>query len=86
MVTVIIEKEAAVITVTVFDAAGKKYNLTAQFRQITGTTTPSAFENQLQLQDDGAFFNFVFTAIAKRLVYTLEPSVIKQLVAMAKGG
>ncbi len=80
----VVTKEPGVFEVKVFDAAGVPHDLTPHFQNLAGTTSPSAFSNEVKLKTDSTEFVIRFTAIGKRLVYTLDPSVIKQLVTMTE--
>ncbi len=80
----IITKDPGAFEVKVFDAAGVAHDLTSHFQHIAGTTSPSAFSNEMKLKSDGTEFVVRFSAIGKRLIYTLDPNVIKQLVLMTE--
>lgn len=68
--------------VLVSDAQGRVHNITEKFREITGTTTPSGFQNIVKAQDNGTSIAIEFTAIDKELNYTLPDTAIQQLVAL----
>lgn len=69
--------------VLVTDAEGQVHDISAKFREITGTTTPGGFQNNFKAQNDGTVVEVEFTAVSKELNYTLEASTAKQLCALA---
>ncbi len=78
-----IEKNES-LEVKVYDGDGVEHDITAAFRTISGTTSPSAVENTISLQDGNTNICVDFTANSKELKFGLDESVVKQLVALAK--
>jgi hypothetical protein len=70
--------------VKVSGANGNKKDISSHFRKIAGTTTPGGFTNEAEFgTDTTATVVVTFSAIDKHLIYTLNPMVAKQLVALA---
>jgi len=80
--TLKIEK-AEELEVKVFDAQGVEHDITDAFRSITGSTTPAAFTNEIELQAANTQIKIGFLATSKNMVFGLDPSVVNQLVALA---
>ena len=83
--TLWIEKEGTgPAVVKVSGANGVKKDISACFRSIQGTTTPGGFTNTAEFGvDTSANLVVTFSAINKKLVYTLDPLVARQLAALA---
>ena len=72
------------LEVKVHDGDGVEHDITAAFRSITGSTSPSAVENTVILQAADTNIEIGFTATDKDMMFGLDPSVVKQLVALAE--
>ncbi len=70
------------LEVTVIDGDGVSHDITAQFRSISGATTPAGFTNAFRGQDDGTVIDITFTALGKDLVFDLSEPTVKQLLAL----
>lgn len=71
------------LEVKVFDGDGVEHDITAAFRSITGSTSPGAVSNTVELQAANTNIAIAFIATDKDMVFGLDPSVVKQLVALA---
>ena len=80
------KREGEELEVKVIDGEGDEHDITAAFRSITGSTSPSAVSNTISLQDANTNVEISFKATDKELVFGLDPSVVKQLVALAEEG
>ena len=72
------------LEVKVHDAEGVEHDITTAFRSIMGSTSPAAVTNKLTLQAADTNIEIVFTATDKDMTFGLDPSVVKQLVALAE--
>ena len=79
-----IEKKEEGLEVKVHDGDGVEHDITAAFRSITGSTSPAAVSNTVILQSADTNIEIGFTATDKDMVFGLDPSVVKQLVALAE--
>lgn len=79
----LIEKDAE-LEVKVFDGEGVEHDITAAFRSIAGTTSPSAVSNTVTMQDGSTSIEIGFTATDKEMIFGLDPAVVRQLVALAE--
>ena len=79
-----IEKTEEGLEVKVHDGEGVEHDIIAAFRSIAGSTSPGAVSNTITLQDADTTIEINFQATAKDLVFDLDPSVVKQLVALAQ--
>ncbi len=79
-----IEKHEEELEVKVHGGDGVEHDITAAFRSITGSTSPSAFANTITLQAADTNISIDFTATDKEMIFGLDPSVVKQLVALAE--
>lgn len=79
----VIEKNKE-LEVKVYDGEGVAHDITAAFRSIAGSTTPAAVTNTITLQDANTNTIIDFTATDKDMTFGLDPSVVKQLVALAE--
>ncbi len=70
------------LEVTIFDADGVAHDITAMFRSITGSTTPSAFANRFTGQRDGTSIDITFTARGKEMAFDVNEATVKQLCAL----
>lgn len=80
-----IERNEA-LEVKVYDGEGVEHDIIAAFRSITGSTSLAAVSNTIILQDATTNIEISFEATAEDLedlVFGLDPSVVKQLVALA---
>ena len=80
--TLVIEKGEE-LEVKVIDGDGVEHDITAAFRSIAGSTTPAAVTNSITLQDADTNIAIDFQATSKSMEFGLDPSVVKQLVALA---
>lgn len=79
----VIEKDET-LEVKVYDGDGEVHDITAAFRSIAGTTSPVGFTNTIILQAANTNIEIGFTATDKEMIFGLDPSVVKQLVALAE--
>ena len=70
------------LEVKVFDGEGVEHDITAAFRSITGSTTPAAVTNTVNAQDGNTGVAIDFQATSKNMEFGLDPSVVKQLIAL----
>ena len=70
------------LEVKVYDGDGVAHDITAAFRSIAGTTSPSAVTNTVSAQDGNTNIEVGFTATSKEMEFGIDPSVVKQLVAL----
>ncbi len=70
------------LEVKVIDGDGVAHDITAAFRSITGSTTPAAVANTIKAQDGNTDVAIDFTATSKNMEFGLDPTVVKQLVAL----
>ena len=77
----VIEKNEA-LEVKVYDGDGVAHDITAAFRSIAGSTTPAAVTNTIVCQAADTNISIDFTATDKDMAFGLDPSVVKQLVAL----
>ena len=78
----VIEKDTG-LEVKVYDGEGVEHDITAAFRSISGSTTPGAMTNTIKAQDGNTDVSIDFAATSKNMEFGLDPSVVKQLVALA---
>jgi len=78
----VIEKNDEGLEVKVYDGEGAAHDITAAFRSIAGSTTPAAVTNQVKAQSGNTDVAIDFTATSKNMEFGLDPSVVKQLVAL----
>ena len=79
--TLVIEKNEG-LEVKVYDGKGAAHDLTAAFRSIAGSTTPAAVTNTVKAQSGNTDVAIDFQATSKNMEFGLDPSVVKQLVAL----
>lgn len=79
--TLVIEKNVK-LEVKVIDGDGVAHDITPAFRSITGSTTPAAVTNQVKAQSGNTDVSLDFTATSKNMEFGLDPTVVKQLVAL----
>jgi len=84
--TLVIEKKESGLEVKVYDGDGVAHDITAAFRSITGSTTPAAVTNTVNAQDGNTGVAIDFQATSKNMEFGLDPSVVKQLVALESEG
>ena len=77
----VIEKNEE-LEVKVYDGEGLVYNITAAFRSIAGSTTPAAMTNTIKAQDGNTDVSIDFKATSKNMEFGIDPTVVKQLVAL----
>jgi len=77
----VIEKNEG-LEVKVFDGDGVAHDITPAFRSIAGSTTPAAVTNQVRAQSGNTDVSIDFTATSKNMEFGIDPSVVKQLVAL----
>ena len=70
------------LEVKVYDGEGVAHDITPAFRSIAGTTTPAVMTNQVKAQDGNTDVAIDFQATSKNMEFGLDPSVVKQLVAL----
>jgi len=78
----VIEKNEG-LEVKVYDGDGVGHDITTAFRSIAGSTTPAAVTNKVVAQDGNTDVSLDFQATSKNMEFGLDPSVVKQLVALA---
>jgi len=78
----VIEKNEE-LEVKVYDGDGVAHDITAAFRSISGTTSPSAVTNTVAAQSGAASISVDFQATSKEMSFGLDAAVVKQLVALA---
>ena len=81
--TLVIEKNEE-LEVKVYDGDGVGHDITPAFRSIAGSTTPLSVTNQVKAQSGNMGVSIDFTATSKNMELGLDPSVVKQLVALAE--
>ena len=79
----IVEKDSG-LEVKVYDGEGVEHDITAAFRSISGSTSPAAVTNTVKLQEADTDISIDFQATSKNMEFGLDPSVVKQLVALAE--
>jgi len=79
--TLVIEKNEG-LEVKVIDGDGVAHDITPAFRSIAGSTTPAAVTNQVKAQSGDTDVAIDFVATSKNMEFGLDPSVVKQLVAL----
>ena len=79
--TLVIEKNEN-LEVKVIDGDGVAHDITPAFRSIAGSTTPAAVTNQVKAQSGNTDVAIDFTATSKNMEFGLDPTVVKQLVAL----
>jgi len=77
----VIERNEA-LEVKVYDGDGVAHDITPAFRSIAGSTTPAAMTNQVKAQNGNTDVSIDFTATSKNMEFGLDPTVVKQLVAL----
>ena len=77
----VIEKDSG-LEVKVYDGEGVGHDITPAFRSIAGSTTPAAVTNQVKAQSGDTGVSVDFVATSKNMEFGLDPSVVKQLVAL----
>ena len=80
--TLVIEKNEQGLEVKVYDGDGVAHDITPAFRSIAGSTTPGAVTNTIKAQDGNTDVAVDFQATSKNMEFGLDPSVVKQLVAL----
>ena len=78
----VIEKDEQGLEVKVYDGDGVPHDITPAFRSIAGSTTPAAVTNTVQAQSGDTNVSIDFVATSKNMEFGLDPSVVKQLVAL----
>jgi hypothetical protein len=79
----VIEKNEE-LEVKVYDGEGVAHDITPAFRSIAGSTTPAAVSNTIKAQSGDTDISLDFVATTKTMEFGLDPSVVKQLVALAE--
>ena len=79
--TLVIEKNEE-LEVKVIDGDGVEHIITDAFRSIAGSTTPAAVTNQVKAQSGDTDVAIDFVATSKNMEFGLDPTVVKQLVAL----
>ena len=77
----VIEKNEG-LEVKVYDGDGVAHVITPAFRSIAGSTTPAAVANIIKAQSGDTAVSVDFVATSKNMEFGLDPSVVKQLVAL----
>jgi len=80
--TLVIEKNEQGLEVKVIDGDGVAHDITPAFRSIVGSTTPAAVTNQVKAQSGDTGVSVDFVATSKNMEFGLDPSVVKQLIAL----
>jgi len=80
--TLVIEKNEEGLEVKVYDGDGVAHDITPAFRSIAGSTTPTAVTNQVKAQSGNTDVSIDFQATSKNMEFGLDPTVVKQLVAL----
>lgn len=70
------------LEVKVYDGEGAEHDITAAFRSIAGSTTPAAVTNQVKAQSGDTDVAIDFVATSKNMEFGLDPTVVKQLIAL----
>ena len=78
----VIEKNESGLEVKVYDGDGVGHDITPAFRSIAGSTTPAAVTNQVKAQSGDTDVALDFVATSKNMEFGLDPTVVKQLVAL----
>ena len=79
--TLVIEKNEG-LEVKVIDGDGVSHDITPVFRSIAGSTTPASVTNQVKAQSGDTDVALDFVATSKNMEFGLDPTVVKQLVAL----
>lgn len=70
------------LEVKVYDGDGVAHDITAAFRSIAGSTSPSAVTNTIVCQAGNTAISMDFKATDKDMAFGLDPSIVRQLVAL----